>query len=346
MRLTARQSTDNQVAPMSRWRDWITMLLEFEAAQDIDDVGAGAATAAAIDFRLLGLVRKAFPQLTIQTSRLDQSGGDHVLLIVNDELAFRFPRAGMHDLRLEIEVLRQLRHRSSLQLPTYDYVDCDGRFGGYRFIEGVALTTERFGALGVARQTKVLADAAQFLIALHDLPQAEVAWSGDWPRTWSAAQFVDRFLAQRLPMLVEHAPQLASPLRAFYTDYRLDYPQHLVIVHGDLVGEHLMIDGAGSSLVGIIDFGDVALGDPAQDLLGFWNYGQDAVTRIVARYDPYGNDPGLLRRSHNHFIRYRIDCLFEALSLGIGPSMSKNIAAVGALLTTSNHYNQRTFRRR
>lgn len=316
------------------------MLLEFGTPHNVDGTSAGGSAAGNEDCRLLDLVQLTFPELAIQTCRLDQSGGDHLLLIVNDELAFRFPRAGMHDLRLEIEVLRQLRDRSPLQLPTYDYVDRDGRFGGYRFIDGVALTPKRFEALGVAGRENVLAEAAQFLFALHDLPQAEVAWSGDWPRTWTAAQFADRFLAQRLPMLVEHAPQLASPLRAFYTDYRLDCPQHLAIVHGDLVCEHLLIDLARSSLAGIIDFGDVALGDPAQDLLGFWNYGYDAVTRIIARYDPYGNDPGLLRRSHNHFIRYRSDSLFETLLLGIGPRMSKNIAAIDALLTTSNLYNQ------
>jgi aminoglycoside phosphotransferase (APT) family kinase protein len=314
------------------------MLLEFETAQCIDDVSARAATAAATDCRLLGLVRETFPKLAIQTSRLDQSGGDHLLLIVNDELAFRFPRAGMHDLGLEIEVLRQLRDRSPLQLPTYDYVDLDGRFGGYRFIDGVALTPERFGALGVARQTKVLTEAAQFLVALHDLPQAEVAWAGDWPRTWTAAQFAARFLIERLPIMIEYAPQLAGPLEAFYESYRLDCPQHLPIVHGDLVCEHLLIDLARSSLAGIIDFGDVALGDPAQDLLGFWNYGHDAVARIVERYDPSSHDPGVLRRSHNHFIRYQIDRLFEALPPGTEPGTSKNIAALRALLTTSTRY--------
>ena len=316
------------------------MLLEFGTAQNIEGASAGAPAATTTDCRLLDLVRTTFPELAIQTYRLDQSGGDHLLLIVNDELAFRFPRAEMHDLRLEIEVLRQLRHRSALQVPTYDYVAPEGRFGGYRFIDGVALTTERFGTLDNAARVTVLADAAQFLVALHELPQAEIAWSGDWPRAWTAAQFADRFLTERLPIMIAHAPQLAGPLKAFYDVYQLDCPQHLAIVHGDLVCEHLLIDPSTSSLAGIIDFGDVALGDPAQDLLGFWNYGPDAVDCIVKHYDPCSNDPGILRRSHNHFVRYRIDRLFEALSLGARLGTSEHIAALQALLTTSTHYNQ------
>ncbi|MDN4633774.1 phosphotransferase [Sphingomonas sp. PsM26] len=315
------------------------MLLEFGTAQNIDGASAGAPAATTADCRLLDLVRMTFPELAILTSRLDQSGGDHLLLIVNDELAFRFPRAGMHDLRLEIEVLRQLRQRSSLRLPTYEYVDPDARFGGYRFIDGVALTTERFGALDVAGQANVLADAAQFLVALHSLPQAKVAWSADWPRTWTAAQFAGRFHTERLSIVIAHAPQLADPLKAFYDIYQLDCPRYLAIVHGDLVCEHLLIDPSTSSLAGIIDFGDVALGDPAQDLLGFWNYGPAAVASIVKHYDPCSYDPGLLRRSHNHFVRYRIDRVFEALSLGARLGTSEHIAALQALLTTFTHYN-------
>jgi aminoglycoside phosphotransferase (APT) family kinase protein len=101
----------------------------------------------------------------------------------------------------------------------------------------------------------------------------------------------------------------------------------------------LLIDPSTSSLAGIIDFGDVALGDPAQDLLGFWNYGPAAVASIVKHYDPCSYDPGLLRRSHNHFVRYRIDRVFEALSLGARLGTSEHIAALQALLTTFTHYN-------
>ena len=116
---------------------------------------------------------------------------------------------------------------------------------------------------------------------------------------------------------------------------RLDRPERLAIVHGDLVGEHILVDLSGSRLAGIIDFGDVALGDPAQDLLGLWSYGADAVTRVIDGYDPGRNDPGLLRRSRNHFIRYRIDDLFECLDRGKLSDVPAQVAAIAALLTPS-----------
>lgn len=82
-------------------------------------------------------------------------------------------------------------------------------------------------------------------------------------------------------------------------------------MHGDLVPEHILLDEKTGQLSGIIDFGDVALGDPAQDFLGFWTYGEDTACRIIDLYCSDSTDPGLLRRSRNHFIRYRLDQLYE-----------------------------------
>lgn len=316
------------------------MLLDFDTAGSMDtDAPSALPEDRFSPGALLARVRKALPALLIRSSRLEQSGGDHLVLVVNDEQAFRFPREGVHDLRFEVEVLRQLRSRSPIAVPAYDYVDPAGRFAGYRFIDGQALARASFVKLGQAAQTVVLDTAAAFLVALHDLPQAEVGWSGTWPRMWTAAQYADRGLSERLPSIIRHAPQLADQVEAFYHAHRHDRPEHLAIVHGDLVCEHLLIDPAGS-MVGVIDFGDVALGDPAQDLLGFWSYGADAVAHIARRYDPRRSDPDLLRRSRNHFIRHSIDNLFEGLRCGTTAQQAAHVAAVEALLTTSTIHNQ------
>ena len=49
-------------------------------------------------------------------------------------------------------------------------------------------------------------------------------------------------------------------------------PQQTTLVHDDLGAEHILVDAARSSLTGIIDWGDMALHDPAWDFIGlvFW----------------------------------------------------------------------------
>lgn len=281
---------------------------------------------------LAALVTIAFPTLAMDRRRVEQSGGDHVLLIVDEHFAFRFPRAGMHDLNLEIEVLKRLQRNSILPTPSYDYVDPDGRFAGYPYLEGLALTPARFAALSRTRQEEGLNTAALFLSELHGLSPDAIAPPERWPTIWTAAEFAERGLTERLPLIARHCPAHAAAVEAFYVGYCRDRPDRHVVVHGDLVAEHILLNARTGRLSGIIDFGDVALGDPAQDFLGFWAYGAQAACRAVALYRPVAADAGLLARSRHHFIRYRLDRLCERLRDEAGIDPAQIATEIDALL--------------
>ena len=314
------------------------MLLTRDGSDDASDGRDDASTGDRFGCTaLLDRVRSAFPRLAIGRCRVERSGGDHVLLVIDEEHVFRFPRDGMHGLQFEMAVLAALRGRTAVAVPAYDHVDPAGRFAGYRFIAGVSLTPARFAALGTAAQERLLDTAARFLAELHGLTPGDIAWPGEWPTSWTAAHYADRGLAEHLPLLAAHAPSLATPAERFYRDHRHDAPSGRVIVHGDLVAEHLLLDWQASRLSGIIDFGDLALGDAAQDLAGFWAYGADAVERLAASHSSTGTDPGLFRRSRNHFVRDRLDRLCDGLAQGDaadrdGPGRDGEIAVIARLL--------------
>lgn len=295
-------------------------------ADDAPDLAAAAKSD-----QLAGFIEAAFPTLRLGKRRLEQSGGDHVLLIVDEHFAFRFPRSGMHGLNLEIAVLERLQRRSPISIPAYEYVDPAGRFAGYPFIQGTALTPIRFAALADHLQIDVLQTAAMFLTELHGLSASAIAPETDWPSTWAAVDYADRGLTAYLPSIVAEMPAQASLVERFYIDYREVVPLQRVVIHGDLVVEHVLLDEQTEQLSGIIDFGDVALGDPAQDFLGFWAYGADAVSKVVQFYRPAGADPTFLARSRQHFIRYRLDRIFEGMSRHDRP-MRAVAAEIDALL--------------
>ena len=302
-----------------------------DRARAQDQIGAPCERTAAD--ALLACVIEAFPSLSIGRIRVEHAGGDHVLLIIDDRTAFRFPRAGMHDLTLEIAVLRLLKSRCVLPTPSYDYIDPLGRFAGYAFIVGAELTPARFAALPPAANDRVLGEAVRFLAELHGLPIERIRSSDDWPATWTAAQFAERGLRDQLPVIASLVPRLARRVEAFFRRYGADRPDRLVIVHGDLVADHILLDARSDRLAGIIDFGDVGLGDPAQDFLAFWSYGADAAVRAVGLYPPAGADPGLFGRSRNHFVRYQIDRLSERIGADAGGDVSRLAAEVDALLS-------------
>ena len=112
---------------------------------------------------LLAKVHAAFPGFCGTAMRVDDTGGDHILLIVDEQYAFRFPRVGMHSLDLELEILKRLQARTTLRTPVYDYVDPHDRFAGYRLIEGSPLTGKRFARLPASIQHTVIDDVASFL---------------------------------------------------------------------------------------------------------------------------------------------------------------------------------------
>ena len=61
-----------------------------------------------------------FREFRGQDMRVDDTGGDHILLIVDEQYAFRFPRAGMHSLDLELKTLKHLQARTTLRTPVYE----------------------------------------------------------------------------------------------------------------------------------------------------------------------------------------------------------------------------------
>ncbi|MGI4730858.1 MAG: phosphotransferase family protein [Janthinobacterium lividum] len=249
-------------------------------------------------------VQRSFPDLTGFKFRLDESGGDHLVLIVDGARAFRFPRLGNHGSDLEIRVLRALARHAGIATPHYDIVDPDGQFASYFLIAGVPLTPAIFSALSAGKARVAIAEAVGLLKALHALNPRAVEPAGVCPRMWSAGQFADRLRDTRLPALASRAPELLPSIEAFLWRYRTDRAPRDVVLHGDLVSDHLLVDESTGRLTGIIDFGDVALGDPAHDLLGFWIYGEHAAvqgrparTRRPCRKTEPPHPPGRGRRA-------------------------------------------------
>lgn len=255
----------------------------------------------------------AFPSQTGSTFRLEQSGGDHLLLIIDEHRAFRFPRLGKHGLSLEIEVLDLLQPQAQVAIPAYDLIDPNGDFAAYPLIAGLPLTPERFSALPMNAGKALLADATALLNRLHSLEPRRIRPMNQWPRLWTAEQFAERIANVRLPLLAGRMTGMVSPIIAFLDRYRADRVPRYVVLHGDLVGDHMLIEEGTGRLAGIIDFSDVSLGDPAYDLLGFWAFGAKAADYAARCYSDAGADPTLLARSHRHFVRYEIDRLYEMI---------------------------------
>jgi aminoglycoside phosphotransferase (APT) family kinase protein len=69
-----------------------------------------------------------------------------------------------------------------------------------------------------------------------------------------------------------------------------------VLLHNDLAAEHVLCDAETGIPTGVIDWSDMALGDPAADLAGILHWGGVPLAKLVlAHYDGHVDDHCLAR---------------------------------------------------
>ena len=252
---------------------------------------------------LLRRIVTAWPELRFAHACLIEEGGDHLIVLLDGRTAVRMPREAGRSLAFEAAVLRRICDRIALEVPAYR-LSADGRIASYRFIDGVPLTPVRFEALPTATRRRIARQIGTFLSHLHGLVPDEIAPAPSWPRSWSSAEAADYARREILPALARRLPLPSSALQSFLASCEQDEPEQRVVVHGDLVHEHLLMRPGLEALVGIIDFGDVGLGDPVQDLAGLWAYGETLVRDVLAAYRPALRTANVVEHTRRAYLAY------------------------------------------
>jgi aminoglycoside phosphotransferase (APT) family kinase protein len=216
----------------------------------------------------LELVREQFPGLG-RTIEPFGNGWDNTAFLVDGDIVFRFPRRqfAVQFTGREVGVLPALAPRLPLPIPVPLWVGTPGDrfpwpFAGYRMIPG---RTVDAAVLSSDERRAAAPVLAEFLKVLHSTPADGLGLPGD---ELARTDFVRRgpLLFERLQGL-EDAGIIADrrPWLELFEHFSPEPPSHPVPVHGDLYERHILVDEA-NRVCGVIDWGDVHLGDPALDL--------------------------------------------------------------------------------
>ncbi len=208
------------------------------------------------------------------------------MLEVNGEYVFRFPRRPEVEQWVEREILllSALADTLPVEVPRFDFVARNGLLCvGYRKLVGEPAGADLAKGGGE--------DLGRSLAALHRFPVERARALGvpyfD-PAAWRAhfESFCGTLRHRVLPLLAHGERERAEQLFAGVSG--LDFEP--VLVHGDLGPEHVLVrDGR---VVGVIDWSDARVGDPALDFAWClhgtskaaadaiaYSYGLDARTR-------------------------------------------------------------------
>jgi aminoglycoside phosphotransferase (APT) family kinase protein len=176
-------------------------------------------------------------------------GFDFRVLAVDDTWIFRFARRAevVAALETEVALLPVIAPLLPIAVPRFKYVSREPAFVVYELIEGEPLVAE--DPVGVRA----------FLDALHAIDATTLPIA---PADW-----IDAYRAKCAGFEELVFPLLDEPLRtrsrALFDEVESLTGFEPVLVHSDLGPEHMLVrDGR---LVGVIDWGDTRIGDPAID---------------------------------------------------------------------------------
>jgi aminoglycoside 2''-phosphotransferase len=233
-----------------------------------------------------GEVLSRYPELNDNSFRFLSEGSDNMVFLMGDNLIFRFSKTGdsVQDLRSEIRVLRELAPRLPLEVPNYIYAQIEEQppissvsyFVGYPLITGVPMSSCPVALLDVTSEwwRPIL---AQFLNAIHAYPETRARELGIQYRvlkiracgesSWreSLSRVCKSELHQLTPVLMKFEREAVERAVDLFMNDHLNGVKS-VLIHGDFTPEHVFLDLENRRVSGIIDFSDLAIGDPASDV--------------------------------------------------------------------------------
>ncbi|WP_420642590.1 phosphotransferase family protein [Candidatus Leptofilum sp.] len=236
-------------------------------------------------------IQTVYPELAVETAVFNQEGQYNTVLIVNDDLIFRFPRyaGGLEQLALETQILTAVQPYLPLPVPNPIYTNFGDApvgkaFMGYRRIPGEPLYPPAFAK--IADKAALAAQIAHFLQALHAVPICELI-DEPLPVSDTEEEWWDvygRIQTKLFPyMRLDACKEVAHHFESILND-----PQQLqferTLRHGDFGTGNLLHNPDTGQMSGIIDFGFTVLGDPAFDVAGLLTYGEPFVQAVARHY--------------------------------------------------------------
>lgn len=236
-------------------------------------------------------IKTVFPNLEISSLRVNNDGLINDVLIINEELVFRFPRDTDWGVKLftnEINIIELARKYVEIPLPEFEYKSDD--LAVYRYGKGDALRREDILKLTKKKQNKIIRQLAVFLKQFHEIPRSEIEQNkiarSDVNRSreiW--LKLFEQTEEKLFPLMMPHVRRsVREHFAPVIADEKfMDYEPQLI--NGDIAPYHIIYDRDRERINGIIDFGTAGLGDAAADFACIiYNYGETFLATMAKDY--------------------------------------------------------------
>ena len=240
--------------------------------------------------------------------------------LLNGHEVVRVPRHGeaARALAREACVLPEIADQLPLAVPRPRLFGRPGNetssFAVHERIDGVALTRERWWSMAESMRVGLAGAVGSFLAALHAVD----------PAVGDACGVPSCDHRQRAGLLRERLAGIAGavlprPIRRTvdgrltrYVDGGPEWAYRPALLNADLGPDHVLFDPEHRAITGVIDWGDVATGDPARDFIFVYeDWGDDFLDAALNGYAREPKDR-MLPRVHAHWLMDQLDWTLRA----------------------------------
>ena len=156
-----------------------------------------------------------------------------------------------------------------LPIPDFEFISPELNFVGYQKINGHILTNKIFSSLSKSQQVGIHKTLGNFLTQIHSFPLSCLKNCGLETMNLKE-EYTDNFKNAKIEIFPFISKKKRKIISYFFKKYLGDdknikyFP---ALVHNDFSKDHILIDTVNKQISGIIDFGDIAIGDPSYDFL-------------------------------------------------------------------------------
>ena len=238
------------------------------------------------------ILAEAFPELLVSSIKFLGSGWDFNCFEINAEFIFRFPRRDKYNslFNKELEVMKLLSDSLPILSPDYSFISHSSKvfpntIGGYKKIEGAPIIEIPPSQYATIANAKTMGDFLTTLHSLNTLKKIENLSIFE-ERSEVTKDFRDETKKNLEEMKGMIPISVWNKFNILFEKYKGITPflGKKVLTHNDLGVEHIICGGAENKITGIIDWTDMAIGDPAADFACIWASNRKFYHMVVENY--------------------------------------------------------------
>lgn len=240
----------------------------------------------------VNIIHKDYPNISSEEVIWFNDGWDHVIGVVENEIAYRFPRREdyLKKLPIEVKFIQLIIDKLPLSIPNLKLeTDRENSFvyATYQYITGEQLSRNIFQELSENEQKNIAQQVGFFLSTLHSFDINKAKEIGikheDMSQVWT--QRLIRIRNVVFPHIPKNEQMWIEAVFAMYFNTLKNMSFREVVIHGDIAPEHILLDFAKHSISGVIDFGDISISDPAYDFFQLsYYYGEEFLKNVYHYY--------------------------------------------------------------